>query len=545
MLCRFAVYLVCAGVSLSHAARAETAPPVASQPCPRPAEGSRVVAPPSLFSDNGKLDVTLNYETGTDAASHTLFCFVTPSGDQSPTLHVKRGDTITMTVNNHVPALPGGAPTEIVSDASQVCGSATMTDTSVNVHFHGLNVSPACHGDQVIHTLINSGESFQYQIVIPDDEPPGLYWYHPHVHGIAEQSVQGGATGAIIVEGIDWFQPSVLNLPERVLVFRDQVLDVNQPPVDDVPSWDTSINYVPIKYPNLQPASIVSTNKGQEFWRVANTAADSIYDLQLLFDGVPQQLQVVGLDGVPLGSQDGTGIGKTVSVTHVLIPTGGRAEFIVPTPPPGTRQAQLVTKNADTGPDGDNDPKRVLATIEPRAVAPSLADAVTAAAATPGSWQPERFAGLDKQAVTAHRDLYFSEVLSDPTNPASQTNFYITVNGAKPTLFDPNNDPAITTHVGAVETWTISNQTSEVHEFHIHQVHFKVLKQNNAAVPEKDQQYRDVVDVPYWSGKGSYPSVTIQLDFRGAIAGDLVYHCHILGHEDNGMMAVIRVLPAE
>jgi len=49
--------------------------------------------------------------------------------------------------------------------------------------------------------------------------------------------------------------------------------------------------------------------------------------------------------------------------------------------------------------------------------------------------------------------------------------------------------------------------------------------------------------VPYWSGSGPYPSVKVRMDFRGPDIGDFVYHCHILGHEDNGMMAIIRVLP--
>jgi FtsP/CotA-like multicopper oxidase with cupredoxin domain len=50
------------------------------------------------------------------------------------------------------------------------------------------------------------------------------------------------------------------------------------------------------------------------------------------------------------------------------------------------------------------------------------------------------------------------------------------------------------------------------------------------------------VNVPFWSDKGPYPSVKVRIDFRGPIIGDFVYHCHILEHEDGGMMAIIRVL---
>jgi len=68
-------------------------------------------------------------------------------------------------------------------------------------------------------------------------------------------------------------------------------------------------------------------------------------------------------------------------------------------------------------------------------------------------------------------------------------------------------------------------------------------KVNGITLPSQQQQYMDTVQVPYYSGTGPYPSVTVLMDFRGNITGDFVYHCHILGHEDSGMMAIIRVLP--
>jgi FtsP/CotA-like multicopper oxidase with cupredoxin domain len=154
-----------------------------------------------------------------------------------------------------------------------------------------------------------------------------------------------------------------------------------------------------------------------------------------------------------------------------------------------------------------------------------------------------RFAGLASLTPTAARTLYFSEVLSDPTDPNSPTNFFITVDGATPTLFDPNNPPAITTTQGSVEDWIIQNRAGENHEFHLHQIHFLLLAVNGVPVPPSQQQFYDTIQVPYWTGTGPYPSVTVRADFRGPDIGDFVYHCHILGHEDNGMMAIIRVLP--
>lgn len=103
--------------------------------------------------------------------------------------------------------------------------------------------------------------------------------------------------------------------------------------------------------------------------------------------------------------------------------------------------------------------------------------------------------------------------------------------------------PAITTTQGSVEDWTIENRSEENHEFHMHQIHFLFRGRNGQLLSKQQQQVLDTVNVPYWTGSGPYPSVTLRMDFRGPDVGDFVYHCHILDHEDGGMMAIIRVLP--
>jgi len=522
-------------------------------PCPRPPPSTVIGTPPDLFSQNGTLNVTFNYFTTVDSAGRTLFCFTTPDGAEGPTLHVNPGDTLNISLTNQVPAPPPGSPTEVVSNSTNKCGDVTMTITAVNVHYHGTNTAPTCHSDEVIHTIVNSGESFQYSIHFPPDEPPGLYWYHPHVHGLAESAVQGGATGAIIVDGISKLQPSVTGLPQRVLVVRDQLVAA-QNPSGNVPAWDLSVNYVAAPYDGVSsytPGIIQMQAGKREFWRVANTGADQILDLQLSYDGVAQPLTIVALDGVPVNTQDGNLPGTPQVQSHVLIPPAGRAEFIVTGPSFGVRNAVLKTLNVNTGPDGDNDPTRPLATIQKVSFSPPLpvtdSSAATAAAAAAasaaGSSFGMRFAGLGSATPTAARTLYFSEQPVDPTDPNSDTEFFITVDGATPVLFDPNNPPAIVTHQGAVEDWTIQNRTGEHHEFHMHQIHFKLLALNGVPVPASQQQYYDTYQVPFWTGSGPYPSITVRMDFRGAVVGDFVYHCHILEHEDKGMMAIVRVLP--
>jgi len=517
-------------VLLLFAIPARAGTPVA---CPRPVAGSVVEQPADLYSKNGVLKIKLGYYTSVDDDGHTLFCFMTPSGQQSPTLHVNPGDTLKVTLTNNIPA-PIGGPAELMSNTTDACGDATMTAASVNMHFHGTNVAPKCHSDEVIHTLINSGETFTYTIKIPANEPPGLYWYHPHVHTLSEAALQGGASGVIEVEGIANLQPAVSGLPERFLVIRDQLVQTTAPRgrAGYPPTWDISLNYVPIVYPDYVSPVLQTTAGEQEFWRVTNASANTVADLQVKYDNKPQSLQVVAFDGVPTGSQDGKRQGTIVTLKDILLPPGGRVEFIVNAPSASVKSAVLLTEDIDTGHFGDKDPERVLATIQNTALAAGLPHL----AKRSGPPNAQRFENLADLKPTTERLLYFSEVGG---------NYFITVDGQTPEIFDPNNPPAITTTQGAVEDWTIENRTAEVHEFHIHQVHFLVTAVNGTPIPKSKQQFYDTYQVDYSLGGEDYPSITVRIDFRGPTIGDFVYHCHILKHEDRGMMAIIRVQKAK
>jgi FtsP/CotA-like multicopper oxidase with cupredoxin domain len=515
-------------------------PPVANA-CSRLAAGSVLANPSDLFSENGVLMVNFSYQTVTDDAGRKLYCFMTPDGLENPTLHVNPGDHLVINVTNNTPAA-----TVVMQINPPNCGDGSLTKSSVNMHFHGTNTSPTCQQDDVLHTLINSGQAFSYDIQFPGDEPPGLYWYHPHAHMLVESALQGGGSGAIVVEGIQNFQPAVNGLDQQIIMIRDQNVAGNPAPGGNIPSWDLTLNGIPIAYPEEIPAVIKMTTGEKQLWRVANSAADTILDLQVLFDGVPQTLQIVAFDGVPTGSQDGAGQGTIVNATDILLPTAGRAEFIVTPPASTVKNASLVTLDIDTGPDGDNDPQRTLATIStaPGSAASASNAARSVTAAVGQNWK-ERFEGLASATPVTARNLYFSE-----NNPLSQ--FFITTGDAKPVLFDPNNPPAIVTTQGSVEDWTIQNQTLENHEFHIHQIHFLVESQNNFEIngsvpdPSIEGQVLDTIQVPFWDGNPShpFPSVSVRMDFRGADIGDFVYHCHIAEHEDGGMMAIIRVMPS-
>jgi FtsP/CotA-like multicopper oxidase with cupredoxin domain len=508
----------------------------AQGPCPRFAEGSQIVEPEDLYSQNGALTVSFTYQTYTDSNNLVRYCFVNSDGSQSPTLHVKPGDTLTLTVTNDVPpsgnSMPAMQMTSSLtnSPATTTCGDTTMTDSSVNVHFHGMNILPVCHQDEVIQTLINSGSTFVYTVQIPTLQPPGLFWYHPHVHGIADPSVLGGASGAIIVDGIENLNPIVDGLATQLLIIRDNLLPSGSKTQKPVPSRDVSLNYIPIPYPTYPPAVITMPANAQQFWRVVNASADTMINLQVIYDGQPQTLTVVELDGAPIGTANG-GQASTITENEILLPPAARAEFIVTGPSSTVTTAQLVTQAVDTGNGGFINPQRTLAMIQTSSSS-TAANSVIPKVSGKATALP--FNDLAQVPSTIQRELHFSE---------DEQGFYITVNGHIPRVYNPDLPPAITTTQGNVEDWTIQNHALEAHEFHIHQIHFLLMERNGQAVPPDEQQMMDTIFIPGWSGKGGYPSVTVRLDFRGPDVGSFVYHCHILKHEDGGMMQIIRVLP--
>ncbi len=555
--------MLCSTVT-SNCAWAQTAPP---QACPqRPAPGSIVAEPEDLHSQNGVLQVNLTYRNSLEANGPTRYCYVYENRTEAPTLRLKPGDLLILTLKNEVssPSSPPEAKTHQHSMPAD-CTSSTMTPASTNLHFHGLTVPPVCHQDDVLNTMIQPGDQpFEYRFRIPQDEPPGLYWYHPHIHGQSKAQVLGGASGALVVEGIERSNPVLAGLRERVFVIRDQdLLNPDAEPVKtdsmpaplvmrdaegDIlntgtgggkPAKDLSINFVPVAFPKYLPAVIKIRPGEKQHWCVLNASAITYLDLQMLVNGRPQMMGVVSLDGVPI-NEDGASGNRVIWQSHVLLPPAGRVGMIVSGPPAGA-PASFVTRTVDTGPAGENDPTRPLAVIVGEADAP---EPRVQLAFDPVPLPRPTAAWLGSVKPARTRTLYFTEQPHDPKDPNSLTDFYLTVEGQQPKLFDPSDmAPNIVVQQGDVEDWIIENRTQELHAFHIHQVHFMLVDWNG--IPLDEPFLRDTINVAYWDGKTRpYPSVKLRMDFRDPNSiGTFVYHCHLLEHEDGGMMGVIRVVP--
>jgi FtsP/CotA-like multicopper oxidase with cupredoxin domain len=549
------------------AASAQSAKP---ETCSRPAIGSTVPEPPDLHSQAGVLKVDLTLRNGLAADGQMRYCYVTADGTQSPTLRLQPGDLLILHLKNGL-SEPVTQPTTThqhaageINLATDPCQRAEMTPFATNLHFHGLPVPPVCHQDEVLKTTINSTDvPFEYRIRIPANQPPGLYWYHPHIHGFTNRQVLGGASGALLIEGSERANQEVAGLPERVLVIRDQDLlnpyaqpvqtDSMPPPLvlrdaeGDIlntgtgggkPAKDLSVNFVPVPYPNYLPAVLKIRPQEKQLWCVLNASAITYLDLQMLVGNKPQMLGVVSLDGVPINEAPSTAQ-KIIWQSHILLPPAARVAIIVKGPAAGAA-ASLITRTVDTGPAGENDPTRPLATIvaEPSAPEPSVQ-----LATHPAPFPRTNVAWLGDVKPARTRTLYFTEQPHDPQNPNSRTDFYLTVEGQAPKLFDPQDStPNIVVSQGDVEDWIIENRTRELHDFHIHQIHF-ILEEWNG-VPIDEPFLRDTINVAYWDGTSpQFPSIKLRMDFRDPrIVGTFLYHCHLLEHEDGGMMGVIQVV---
>jgi FtsP/CotA-like multicopper oxidase with cupredoxin domain len=559
---------------------AQTRPPQRDF-CSRPEPGSAVPEPQDLRSQDGVLQVDLAIHEKKQPDGSTRYCYLMPDGTASPTLRVKPGDLLIVRLRNDLTdfgaafagadrtkgqALPFPIPLCTSRKSSDPCSSGAMTPTSTNLHFHGLTAPPVCHQDDVLKTSIQPEDPpFEYRLRIPADEPPGLYWYHPHIHGYSKVQVLGGASGALIIEGIERANPALVDLPERVLVIRDQdLLNPDAPPSKSEPivpknqldrdgdsanngtgfgkpAKDLSVNFVPVPYPDYPPASLTMKPGERQLWRVLNASAITYLNLAILFRRAAQPLGIVALDGVPIHF-NGSPAPPVEWVNHIGVPPGARVEFIVDGPPLGV-PALLVTRTVDTGPDGENDPNRALVSIiaaadasEPRATLRSNPEPLLPAARP---W-------VGNVAPVRVRKLYFSERVENPNDPNSPTTFYLTVDGQTPKPFDPRSElPDIVVKQGDVEDWIIENRSMELHDFHTHQLHFQL--RDWSGIPVNEPFLRDTVNVPYYNGRMlRYPSVRLRMDFRDPnTVGTFVYHCHLLEHEDGGMMGRIRVEPAD
>ena len=427
----------------------------------------------------------------------------------APVIRASPGDVLKINYINDLPPKSG--------ESCSVNPRMNMT----NLHFHGLAVSPDAPQDDVLGMLALPGQVLHYSVKIPRDHVPGLFWYHTHPHGESHRQVLDGMSGAIVIEGMERYVSEVGRLRERVIVVRGRSIENDPNAAElrhqvDIPARECggagSATEIFTVNGAVRPRIEIAP-KERQFWRIVNASPDRYLDLQL--DG--QTFEIVALDGMPLAYHVPNEPMRTAD--HLLLAPAGRLEAIVTGSPPGSPRA-LRTLCVDTGPDGDPNPGMVLADlVQPRSDRPGSNAPPQRIRAI--NYRPPVYKPLDLERWKTSAPDFTVNFTED------KNGFYI--NGRK---FEPDASPMTSALVGTYQHWRIVNETDELHPFHIHQVHFLAYAQNG--IPLSDTAWLDTVNVPY---RGS---VDVILDFTGpVIKGMSVFHCHLLNHEDKGMMAKI------
>ncbi len=471
--------------------------------------------PPQVRAHNHVVSLTLQAvnENGRDA-------FAFNGARVAPVIRASPGDVLKITYINDLPA-----------KSSETCAVNPCMDMT-NLHFHGLTVSPNSPQDDVLGMMAKPGQVLHYSVQIPRDHPPGLFWYHTHPHGESHRQVLDGMSGAIVIEGMERYVPEVRRLRERVLVVRGRSIEHDPNAAEfrhdvEIPAKGCGgeaekVEEIFTVNGTVRPRIEIAP-KERQFWRIVNASSDRYLDLQM----DEQTFEIVALDGIPLAYHEPQHPKRTTN--HLLLAPAGRLEAIVTGPPAGTHSA-LHSLCVDTGPDGDPNPEMVLADVVQPTSDQSNSNQRNSKQLSSDP-EPEQVHVVD------HRQPVYKPINVEPLKKVApdftviftedKSGFYI--NGHK---FAADAPPMTTARIGAFHHWRIVNETRELHPFHIHQVHFLAYAENGR--PLAHPVWLDTVNVPYQG------SVDVILDFTDPIIkGMSVFHCHLLNHEDKGMMAKI------
>jgi suppressor of ftsI len=497
--------------------------PLTVQPSPlRPpfATGRAFREPPVVRSSNGRLRRTIIARNGTIEvsgvpldATQTYGVRGAVRGLLGPTLRVEPGDLIDLVLANRLtqpPTIPVTTPAPVVPAHGEACEQDMQIPVGhaqpTNLHFHGLHVTPrnrkvgnvTYYGDNVLVCLPAGRSHIRFRV--PENHDQGTFWYHAHLHGLTDDQVSRGLAGMLIVGD------SRRYLPARFRRIRTRLLSLKDVQAVNVAGrWAIPTNRDPADTTRtvnglVQPRLTIRPRETQ-LWRLANSSSDVWYNVALVGGrGGTDALTVVARDGNPLVAPH--------RVRKVLLGPAQRVDVLVRAPRSGTRTLRTLPFNQGS----TSFPAADLATVN---VARPAATALAV---------PRRHGKL-------------------PTFPARRGRtrtwrFNFTSAGAvindKP--FSPNRIDA-KPRLGTTERWILLNESTEWHPIHVHQDDFRVLRINGRRVRVRSDQ--DVVPLPP-KRDGAPGRVDIDMPFQD-YPGDFVLHCHILNHEDGGMMARISV----
>lgn len=513
-------------------------------------EDTVVYAPPKeVRSSGGILSTDLrvayaNYQIG-DAAVYLRSYNGSPVG---PTLRARPGDTLKIKLINDLPAT-ADSPAANSGDPHSGHNNMPHGFNLTNLHTHGLWVSPAAVSDNVLLT-IHPQETFDFEIAIPTDHPPGTHWYHSHLHGSTALQVSSGMAGMIIVEGGLDDVPEIKQATEQVFVFQQVAYDSNDcgdvlpaelkgKNVGCIESYDnfglgawaklgrsTTVNGQLNPTLKVRPGEVLR-------WRMAHAGVRESIHLALIRESADGTLPPIlppnvdgpldlgalvgkGLEVVPVNviAEDGIAYGRIEARNSFQLEPGYRVDMLVQAPKSGTYR--LVDLPADPvealHPESERLALLARIVIEGDAVNGILptSDSLSSLAPYPHVEDTE-LAGCQQVQFNISGSSY-------------------TVNGKS---YDPT-APACKVPLDKAQEWHLSTLTAN-HPFHIHVNPFEVQRSDGPNLWKDTYLVRR--DLPI----GPAPTTVVRTRYRRH-TGTFVLHCHILDHEDQGMMEAVEVM---
>jgi FtsP/CotA-like multicopper oxidase with cupredoxin domain len=427
-------------------------------------------------------------------------------GITGPTLRFKKGagpKKLTVHLKNGLTALPDQLP--------ECHHGPHLT----NIHTHGLHVSPE-EGDNVFLEIGEGGKDGSERdliYTIPDGHYPGTFWYHPHKHGSVAFQVGNGMAGALIIEGDIDEVPEIRAAKERLFVFQQIPFNTNTPQTvecQDILIWDPTRHFTTI---NGQVKPVITMQPGEvQRWRFIHAGVKEKLRIALH----KHKLYVIAYDGITSGYM--------AEQDFIKLFPGERADVLVQASnTPDTYYPEDIDENSVSG----------LLRAEPTQ---SLAKIVVQGDKRPMSLpKPSDLAGLcpmrDLRLDPIHQKIPL-EFDIDNTGKAR-----VCWPGPIPSCsdqkichpFEDHHEP-IPLKLNTVDEWTVATcRFPRHHTFHIHVNPFQIMSINGVPPKLGDKIYGDTLSVD----RGS--PVILRMNYT-LYTGMSVLHCHILDHEDQGMM---------
>jgi FtsP/CotA-like multicopper oxidase with cupredoxin domain len=459
--------------------------------------------PPVLASLGGVLTAAIAASTRpVTIAGRRLLQPVTYNGSfPGPTLRVRPGDYLDLSFTNR-----------IVFDQAETkpgYGRPPRPANLSNLHYHGMHVPPTGLADNMLLMVPPNGHQ-RYLFQVPADHPAGLFWYHAHVHGLVTNHVGRGAAGMIYVANAYTDQLAGLGIRHRLMMLQQAFLQSDRRTLtSDDGERDDPDRALSLINGQVRPELRMRPGEPQ-VWSLLNGSTSAFYALRL----EAHTFDVVADDGVALRPP-----GRLGQETLVL-PSGKRLEVVVR----ATGRPGRYTMSYDRYDQGvDTWPGKSIGTVVVGGPVWNGADHPGPDTSTPA----EDLTGVSVPP-DLHRIIVFGQNDSVPEGEFGR----FTINGH---AWDPAYSEWTST-LGTVEEWLIRNETEQEHPIHVHVNPFQITRRNGAPVPFDG--YQDTAIIP------RFGALTVRTRFRDFAGGPILMHCHILDHEDMGMMTRFEIAPA-